>query len=142
MSASLLSALVSVSAFVFLTTLFVYEKKRGARYLDRLRSYLDRSFSASAEGVEGYLPEVNSNFMRQLFHYVTHKFLAAMLFVLRRFEYAVEKIAQFNRTKAQSTNGNGTSGATHLTEIAKHKEDAKLSEKEKQKRRKEALEGG
>ena len=141
MGAPVIVTFVSVGTLVFLTLLFVHEHKKGVRYGNRLRSYIDRGLDTSLQNMKSRAPTINSNFVRQFFHYLTHKILATMLYILRRFEHGVEKIAHFNRVKAQNTNGSGTKSSSHLTEIALHKERAELSEEEKRERRKQALEG-
>ena len=142
MSTPLTVMLISGAVLISLVVLFLRERVRGGRYANGARTRLDRVVRFVIERTKKELPSINNQFLRELFHYLTHRILSGILSVVRRLEGYVHRIAQFNRMKASEVkSAREKNGTSHLTRIAEHKERAQLSDSEKKRRREQALNG-
>ncbi len=139
--AFLITTIISGVLLACCTALFLYERARGARYAHRVRSVVDARLDAHIAYVRAHLPVVNSRFLRQFFHYLTHSILTRTLALLRRIEAYITSAVRFNRSKARRIAHGNKKKDGHLSAIAAHKRKAQLSDAEKREHKDRALNG-
>lgn len=138
----LATAIGSGVLLVITAALFVVEDRKGVRFGERIRVLFDRSLEASLRTLSHHTPTINSRFFRQIFHFVTHHVLRAVLVVTKKLEMYLSKAVSLNRKRARIVNTEAPKHTSdHLTEIAAYKESAQLTEREKKTRRDKALRG-
>lgn len=130
----------SLVAVVVLASLFALEKRRGLRFLPRTRQWLDHAVSRIAQTIRAGLRYVAVHVVRQVGHYSFHMLLAGALTLMKRAERAVRSVMQTNKTLAKTAERDRAT-RTKLEEIALHKIETTLSEKERKARKERALNG-
>lgn len=115
------------------------ERARNSRFMPRFRLFLDELCGEAQRSLGSRIPLINREFFRQLFHYSIHKILSRFLRILAVVEGWVRVVVHFNRRKA--TERTPEASLPHLRQIAEHKEEVALSEKEKKSRKAAALRG-
>lgn len=131
---------VSLASFFLLRTLFAYEEKRGVRFSEGARTYLDSLVHNIEEAISKALTSFGGGFFRQLFHYIFHTTLRFILTFLRRCDRKLQDIMRTNRTIVQNMNRENST-RNKLDEIALHKVTSALSEKEKKEHKDKILSG-
>lgn len=132
--------IVSSSTVLILIALFAFEARRGARIFLRLRRYADYLVLRATCGVRHVVKYFVIHVVRQTGHYSFHLLLAGALSLMRRGERAVRDIMRTNKTLARTAERERTS-KTKLEEIALHKMETTLSDKERTLRKERALNG-
>lgn len=135
-------ALTFITAGVTLGVIVLLKKEeeRGVRFCEHVRARFDRSASRVQHWIDEHVPQLDNQFLRQLFHYLTNKVLATFLELIKRVEGFVLRAIQFNKQKAQKARMRHVEGS-HWGEIADHKRKSSLSEEEKRIRKEAALNG-
>ncbi len=130
------------------------ETERGSRvFLPRVRIFLDRLVSATARLVAGVVRYIDRHIIRLSWYYSLHSFLQAALRVVVSIYDYLESWFHQNRARARALRAERRTGRgespvavktspTHLAEIAEHKEQTALTEKQKVKLRTKKLEKG
>lgn len=120
----------SVVALLLLTVVYTIEDVKGRRiFLVRVREATDRFLNAFSLKVSKWLYGFAHGFMRLLFHYGAHSILKRVLSGIRNLEARVEDLVRKNRKIAKDIRNKTR---THLNDIADHKEEVALSDKEKE----------
>ena len=132
---------VSVACFFLLNALFSYEERRRVRFLEGLRTYIDRLVYRFEGTLSRMISSFGGVFFRQLFQYIFHTTLRLILSFLRRCDRKLQDMMRTNRTIAQNMNRENST-RNKLDEIALHKVTSALSEKEKQEHKDKILSGG
>jgi len=134
MIAALIYVGCSVLFLTLLTLVYAIEDKKGQRiFLVGFRATLDKVFLFIKRKFSAVGTYFSNSLMRLLLHYGAHSILKRILNALRRLEARVEDLVRHNRKVARDIHAAKT--RNHLDEIADHKEDVALSEKEKEKMR-------
>jgi len=140
MTVPILGVVIS-SVFVgALSLLFRHEKKRGARFLPGVRSFLDDlvyRFEAFRLRCAEY---IGGDIFRQVAHYIFHQTLTVVLNFLRRVETRVQSALRRNISFAHKLDG-AKRERNKLDEIAEHKLSVALSDEEKKAHKEKSLEG-
>lgn len=139
MEVALIAAFLSGGILVGLLILLRRERTRGVRYAARYREGLDRALAHAGERLDALYPRISEHTVRQTAHYALHSFLAGLLAIIQRMERAVRLFLSINKRRA-NVSAKGAADP-HFSALAQHKEAARLSDEEQQKRREEALEG-
>ena len=90
---------------------------------------MDRLLNALLNKVSKWLYGFANGFMRLLFHYGAHSILKRVLAGIRTLEARVENLVRANRKIAKDIRNKTR---THLNDIADHKEEVALTDKEKE----------
>ncbi len=135
------TGLLISSVFVAaLAALFTFEGRRGERVLPKVRRHADYLVLRSAHGIRHVVQYLTVHVVRQIAHYSLHLVLSSALAVMRTGERAVRNIMRTNKTLARSAERERAS-RTKLEEIALHKMEVSLSEKERAIHKERALNG-
>jgi hypothetical protein len=122
----------SFITLLVLTFIYVVEDIRGKRvFLVSLRTKLDALLALALVKIEKFMYSFTNGFMRLMLHYGAHSILKRVLAVIRRLEAKVEDLVRRNRNIAKDIRSS-LRPKNHLDEIAQHKEEVALSEKEKE----------
>ncbi len=132
--------LITSFALVTLILFFRYERKRGKRFFDSARSHVDFWLLKIRHTFNVRLRNWSRYFIRQIGHYFLHTTLTGTIRTLDGIEGKLKTIAHSNRTLAKKSDKERTH-MNKLEEIALHKMEVALSEKEKRVRRQKSLEG-
>lgn len=136
------ATIVTSSFTALFVVLLLIEQARHKRYLRSFRILLDSLFEVSLTKTDQMIPKIDSGFVRNFFHYVTHVLLSIVLRILEELEHVLKKIAKFNRTKAREVAGVSKGNSdSHLQKIADHKEAVSLTAEERLRRKEDALSG-
>jgi hypothetical protein len=133
-----LSAIFGIGLALWVVLLMV-EAKSGTRVLRNFRSTLDRAVIFVTSRTLAHLPRFDRYYFRQLFHYVVHLALSALLWCTTRIEKQIKRIVRLNRTRARIARE--PKSDSHLGQVLAHKEEVALSSEEKEARRDAALRG-
>ena len=151
--------LASGGTALVLMVLFRIERGRAQRFFESLRRAFDAVCVLVASFFSTRIPEINSIFFQELIHYVTHVLLSKALGFLRSLESLTLTVVRFNRTQAMRLRTRVKTAATetsesaplvavqpstsseHLQAIAEHKKAVELTDRQKIKRKNDALEG-
>ena len=121
----------SVVALLLLTVVYTIEDVKGKRiFMVGARESLDRFLNAFSLKISRFVYGFAHGFMRLLFHYGAHSVLKRVLAGIRRLEVRVENLVRANRKIAKDIRNKTR---THLSDIADHKEEVALTDKEKEK---------
>ncbi len=135
------TGLLISSAFVAaLAALFAFETRRGERLLPHLRRNADYLVLRVTHGIHQVVQYLTVHVVRQVAHYSLHLVLSSALAVMRAGERAVRNIMRTNKTLARSAERERAS-RTKLEEVALHKIEVALSEKERAVHKERALNG-
>ena len=130
----------SVWSITAVFTLFLLiERWRGVRLMPRVRGFLDAKIEKQQQAVGDRVPMVNQRFFRQFFHYSVHLSLSRFLRILKNTEEKAKKMLHLNKAKARVVLEPKVD--SHLAKVAAHKEEIALTDKQKQIRKKAAIEG-
>ena len=145
LSTALTTLAISITSFVLVMLLVNGEKKRGKRFfLSGPRSWLDGVVSKVEFTIGDAIDHFIKYVVRLNWYYGIHSFLTAVLaLIVKSYEY-VEKVFEHNRHRAKELRAekkNKETSSNHLTEMAKHKVDTKLTPSEAKRRKKHHLEG-
>ncbi len=122
---------ISVLVLLLLTVLYVVEDIQGKQvFLVQTRARFDMLLYMLLAKLQKWVSVFTTGFMRVLFHYGAHSILKRILSMLRRLEARVEHLVRQNRKVARDLRNRAR---THLDDIADHKAEVALSDKEKQK---------
>lgn len=137
MSVALTTLLSSTVTLILLTGVFQFEDYRGRRwFLSGLRRRFDYLITGMSQAL-GHRHPFGRGFLRLLFHYLAHTLLRRLLAGLRGIEHGVERLIRRNRraAKALDTAPKLSEASTHLQQIAEHKVETALTEREKRRLR-------
>ena len=132
--------LLSSVALIGIVLLFLYERTRPKRFFDGIRSHIDFWLLKVRHTFNVRLRNWSRYFLRQIGHYFLHTTLTGTIRGLDSIEAKLKNIAHSNRTLAKKSDKE-RSQMNKLEEIALHKMEVALSEKEKRVRRQRSLEG-
>jgi hypothetical protein len=132
--------IASILSLFLLSLLFLYEERKGVRFLGKLRVYADIVVLKTTRAVHSMLRFVGRDFVRQVFHYASHQVLRFILFLIRRVEEALRNAIRVNKTLAKSVEEERDT-RTKLEEIAFHKAANALSDEEKKEHKDRMLQG-
>jgi cell shape-determining protein MreC len=130
----------SLVTAVVLASLFALERRRGSRFFPQMRQVLDHAACRVVQAVRAALRYVAVHVVRQVGHYSFHILLAGTLALMKRGERAVRSVMRTNKTLAKTAERDRAT-RTKLEEIALHKIETTLSEKERKARKERALNG-
>jgi hypothetical protein len=133
-----LTALFGIGLALWVLLLMV-EAKRGTRVLSGVRGSLDRAVLYVTAHTVAHLPRLDRYYFRQLFHYLVHVMLSALLWCTTRIEKQIKRIVRLNRSRARIAREPKID--SHLSQVLAHKEEVALSSEEKEVRRDAALRG-
>lgn len=130
------------SGFVLIVILCIFrvERTRGKRYFSGIRSHLDFLLLKVRHMFNVRLRNWSRYFIRQVIHYFLHTMLTGTIKSLDSVEEKLKTIARSNRAIAKKSDQE-RSQRNKLEEIALHKLEVSLTEKEKRIRRQRSLEG-
>lgn len=134
-----LALIITLSLTGGFIALLAYERARSVRHLRVIRTALDQLVVGGGDSLAQHIPRINRHFVRQLFHYLIHLIVALLLLMVRKAEAGLRAVSRINRRKAVKNLSVGVD--THLREIAAHKEEVALTEKQKKARKDAALRG-
>lgn len=145
LSTALTTLAISITSFVLVMLLVSAEKSRGRRFfLTSFRVLLDGAVSKIEFTISDAIDHFVKYVVRLNWYYGIHSFLTAVLaLIVKSYEY-VEKVFEHNRHRTKELRAekkSKESGTNHLTEMAKHKVDTKLTPSEAKRRKKHHLEG-
>ena len=130
---------LSMGGLMALVLLFRAEDKRDSRLvLGRLRGFIDLGLVRLGRSIEYVFQRFGGGMLRQILHFVIHKFLRLLLSGVRGLEFLLRKLQRTNRHVAESIVM--ADGETHLSEVRAHRESIKLSDEEKRQKRRQMLE--
>lgn len=132
--------IASILAVVVCAALFTFEARRGVRLGARFRRYADYLAFRTARAIRTAVQYVTVHVVRQIGHYTFHLVLAGTLAFMKRIERAVRNIMRTNKTLARSAERERAT-RSKLEEIALHKMETALSEKERAIHKERALNG-
>ena len=132
--------IASLAIVVVLALLFAFERRRGSRFFPRMRQELDHAVLRLVRTFRAGLRYVAVHVVRQVGHYSFHVILAGALALMKRGERAVRSVMQTNKTLAKTAERERAT-RSKLEEIALHKIETTLSEKERAARKEQALNG-
>lgn len=133
----LLASCVSV---LTLSGLFLFERKRGTRIVPKLRQDADYFVLRLGHALHRAVEYVTVHLIRQVGHYMFHLVLSKVLNVTHALERALRSVMRTNKTLARTAERERAS-RTKLEEVALHKMEVALSEKERAIRKERALNG-
>lgn len=121
---------ISLGTLLVLTVFYILEDRKGNRiFLTYFRNKLDAFLFLFVQKIKQWAAIFTTGFMRILFHYGAHSILKRLLATIRGLEARLEELVRKNRKVAR---GLGEKTRNHLDEIAEHKEEVALSDKEKE----------
>jgi predicted membrane protein len=128
--------------FVLYLLICVYEERNGQRFfLGRFRLWLDTLLEAFTNRVTRLVRHVVKYTITLSWYYSLHTFLKLVLQFLAGIYHMIEAVLLRNRDKALVLRKEKRTSVSHLTQIADHKEEVKLTDKEAKKRKDKALKG-
>lgn len=135
MQTALIFLVCSTMVLVFTTGIFrVEDARQGNRVmLSLLRSLLDRFVTFVGGKLSRADTYLGRGFARLMLHYAAHGILNRLLAFIGRTEKKVEHLLR--RNKQVATDIRVSKKKTHLDEIAEHKEEVALTQKQKMKMR-------
>ena len=141
MNITLVILTISGSLLLFFAVLFHIESTRGKRLLmPGARSWLD----VQVRKIHFFLTHLTIHFgsgsIRIAFHFVAHKFLGILLWLLHTLESFFAQIQKRNRAVARIVRKEQEK--THLDLLAEHQESNVLTDEDKQKLKDKSIEGG
>lgn len=129
-------SLFSGSAFV-LVVLFALFKKETAReeriVLSAAREHLDTAVLKVGGAIAHFFAQMGAGTFRATIHYVLHQVLGVVIGGLTRVQRKLYEL--YERHTRMSREMRHSGGATHLNEIAAHKEETALTDAQKRKLR-------
>ncbi len=131
---------VSVGVLLFLSILFRYEAKRGVRFFEGIRTHIDFAVLKVSHALHRVTRFFGRDLIRQIFHYVFHTFLRAILLFVKKSEHGLRNVMRVNKTLAKNAERESAS-LSKLEEIALHKVSSALTEEEKRKHKAKVLSG-
>jgi len=132
--------LISVGISLVLLLLFRLENKKGTRFGEKSRSTLDNTVSDTARSSKSAVRGFFRRILKQFPYFLFHSFLAIILKSIEYIEQGVKKMMHANGPRLQ-TPDNSQRSKNKLGEIAQHKQDVSLSDKEKKEHKDRALDG-
>ncbi len=132
--------LVSCVLTFFLLILFRRERKKGQRVLGTMRSHIDFWILKIRHTVFVKFRPWSQYVLRQIIQYFFHTFLRGSIKALSVLEERLKVILRTNKSLAKNTEAERTV-KNKLDEIALHKLEVALTEREKRIRRQKSLEG-
>ena len=122
---------ISVAVLLLLTVLYVVEDIQGKQvFMVKARARFDALLYVLLAKLQQWVSVFTTGFMRILFHYGAHSILKRLLATLRTLEARVEYLVRQNRKVARDLRNRAR---THLDDIADHKAEVALTDKEKEK---------
>ncbi len=135
---------VGILVFIFSGYLYVCvkEEKRGSRlWLAGFRDVLDRWLDKLFAYLEHLVRYVIKYVITLSWYYSLHAFLMIVLRSVAKVYYMIESVVINNRDRARQLRKEKRTTINHLTQIAEHKEEKKLTPLEMRKRKDQALKG-
>lgn len=129
MHPSLLSLIISTSTLTLLVLLFVYERRRGLRFVGGVRSLCDSGVFAVAAFMRRIGAFLEREVIRQTIHYFFHKFLRTVLLFLKRLETYTDGMLRTNKALAKRV-AEDRKVRTKLDEMVRHREETALTPKQ------------
>jgi hypothetical protein len=130
----------SLALLVACVVLFQYERERERRILERQRKFLDFYVLKMNHAIHVCGHYLGRDVFRQIFHYLFHRLLSMLLSGMKRIEERLMHTIRANKLIAKTVERDSTV-RNKLEEIALHKIEVALSEKEKAHHRNKALMG-
>ncbi len=140
MHPAFISLIASCGVLLILVFLFLKESRRGARFFEGGRVYLDFWILKVRHILGVRFRRWGQYMIRQVLQYLLHTFLRGTIESLALAEERLRGLLRSNRTLAKKSDVERTT-KNKLEEIAIHKMEVALSEKEKRIRRQQSLEG-
>lgn len=127
----------------FLYLQFVrYEERRGSRlFLSHFRHWLDRMIVRFGDRVDRLVRYVTRYIITLSWYYSLHAFLKLVLQFIAGIYHVIEAVLIKNRDRARALRRERRQSQSHLTAIAEHKAEVKLTPAEAKKRKDKALKG-
>lgn len=136
---------ISSILFILCGWVFSYEDRIGRRiFIVSIRTALDERLVRLRDYIQHHFVYVGRYVITLSWYYSLHAFLIVMLKTLAKIYFSVEKLLHHNRDKAKKIRSEKRRSLgidTHLSQIAEYQIETALTESEKSKRRKRALEG-
>jgi len=130
MPASLLIIVSSAGALVFLVGIFYIEDTRTHRFFSSPRVWLDGKLQQLLLTWQASLLYVGGGAMRVWMHYMFHKLLGALMFLLHICNVQLARLQKRNKRVVRSVQA--VRSETHLAAIEAHRQATALTPKEKQ----------
>ena len=145
LSTALTSLAISITSFVLVMLLVQGEQRHGKRFiLSGFRFWLDSLVSKIETSIHEAIDHFIKYVVRLNWYYGIHSFLKAILaLIVKSYEY-VERVFEHNRhltKQLRAEKRNKEENSSHLTAMAQHKVDTKLTPAEVRRRKKNHLEG-
>lgn len=140
MQNGLITLTLFLCVLVCLVVLYRIERARNARFLDTARSYLDFWILKVEHLVSVRFRSWGQYVLRQILQYFFHTLLRGGIRSLNALQERLKTVLRSNRTLAKKSDAERTE-KNKLEEIALHKMEVALSEKEKRIRKQRSLEG-
>lgn len=132
--------LISGGFVAFLILVFRHEQRSGRRILEGVRSAADRGVLRSGAFLTEVGQFIGRNFVRQIIHYIFHRFLGVILRTVENIEGRLRTVMRVNKNLARTVERESAE-RTKLEEIALHKAASALTEAEKRTHKERALRG-
>lgn len=140
MEITIVPFLCSALIYVVLRALFAYERNRGSRFLEHVRSRIDFFVLSVTHALHRFFDTFSRDTMRQIMHYLLHIVLGVILFLNREWEKRIRNMIRANRAMARHAERDRDT-RNKLEEIALHKMKVALSEDQKKQHKAKILEG-
>lgn len=120
----------SLLMLLLLSFFYAYEDRRGGRvFLVGLRNLLDRLLSGLYHFLVRVSKAFGTSFLSLLLHYGAYRLLKRILLWVKGFEHRLESMVRQNKAVAREYRAERE--RNHLDEIADHKYESALTEKQK-----------
>lgn len=136
----LLSLLISSVILIVLVVVFRFEKNRGRRVVDRFRTYIDFWLLKIRHMILVRFRAWGTYMIRQVLQYLFHTLLRGSIRSLSALEGRLKAILRSNKTLAKKSDIERNT-KNMLEEVALHKMEVALTEKEKRIRKQQSIEG-
>ena len=131
---------ISMALALCIVLLLRHEEKHGIRFADKTRRHADFFVLKVIHNIRLGLRYVGRDALRQIFHYVFHSLLSAILRFMRNTEDILRDAIRSNKTVARNAERESET-LSKLEEIALHKIETALTEEEKRAHREKTLQG-
>jgi len=132
--------LVSVGISLALILLFRFETKKGIRFAEKSRSALDETVYRTTHNSKYAAFGFFRHLAKEVPYFLLHSFLRLILKFIEYIEKGVKKMMHANGPRSHVSEDAQVS-KNKLSEIAQHKQDVSLSDKEKKEHKDKALDG-
>jgi hypothetical protein len=131
---------ISLFVLIVLWGLFRHEERTGVRFAAHARTRADYLLLRITHSIHQTIDMFGRDSMRQVFHYLLHTFLKGFLALNKRWEQSLRDMMRVNKMLAKNADKERTT-RNKLEEIAIHKVESALTDKEKQVHKDRSLRG-